>query len=146
LLLPLQAHMRSAMSLVDTSIRMLGSPRFASSQADLIARMLALAGDLLAKAEPSMERFQQWPLPEPHPLVRGLAEVRLYMAKAAEMAPAAAASSACALNMDQLLDFLPAGGGGAGGKAAAGKAAGGAAGSTGGAGKGKAKKKAGGKK
>jgi hypothetical protein len=133
--------MRTAMSLVDTSMRMLVSPRVASSKADFVPHMLALAGDLLAKAEPSMERFEQWPLPEAHPLVRGLAEVRLYMGKAAEMVPAA--GSAGALNMDQLLDFLPAGGGSAGGKAAAGKAAGVAAG---GAGKGKGKKKAGGKK
>jgi hypothetical protein len=132
------------MSLMDTSMRMLAAPRFASSQADVIGRMLALTGDLLAKAEPSTQRFKDWQMPEPHPLVRGLGEVRLHLAKALEMAPAA--GSAGALNMDQLLDFLPAGAGSAGGKAAAGKAAGGAAGAGGGAGKGKGKKKAGGKK
>jgi hypothetical protein len=128
------------MSLVDTAGLMLMTARFASSQADLITRMQALADELLAKAEPGVERYQQWPLPEAHPLVRMLQEVRLHAAKAAEIAPAAAASG---LNMDQLLDFLPAAGGSGGSKAAEGKAAGAAAGA---AGKGKGKKKAGGKK
>jgi hypothetical protein len=136
----LQGYVRAAVILVDASGSMMMNPRYASSQPELISRMQALAGELLTKAEPGVERYTAWPLPDPHPLVRMLNDARLHAAKVAEMAPAA--GSAGALNMDQLLDFLPPGGG----KAAAGKAAGGAAGAAGSASKGKGKKKAGSKK
>ncbi|WIA10294.1 hypothetical protein OEZ85_010488 [Tetradesmus obliquus] len=139
--------MRASMSLADTASELLRNPRYAASQAELLHRMQDLAADLLAKAEPGLERYEAWPLPEQHPLLRMLAQVRARAAKTAEMVPAAG-GGAGGLNMDQLLDFLPAsgGGGGSGGKAAAGKAAAAGAAAAGGAGKAKGKKKAGGKK
>jgi hypothetical protein len=104
----LQTLALNACSLLETSALVLARLHGGALRS-LAASMKESGLDLLDKAELGLAALRCWQLPQPHPLVARVDQAKQQLLE--RKAGAAVAAASAPLSMNQLMDFLPAGGG-----------------------------------